>query len=360
LQVLNLPDHLLSRSSFTAEFPLDRPARPGWLTVPLAAVYGPAADMYHRVFDSIHVFHAPAPVISIGNLVVGGTGKTPCTIELARMIMEIEPRLAAANAIAVLSRGFGRATSDMVVVEPNSDYHRTGDEPLLIKQAEPRLAVVVHVDRNKSALLAVHKLGSRLLLLDDGFQNRRLARDLDVVLLDGAHPFGNGKVLPAGPLREGRRALIRASLIIGVGKDFSVAQKLAADLGKPFAGAIPKLTLPLELSTDLSTPVYLLTSIARPSRFYNMLVTKGLNVLSGEAFGDHHRFTRKELDGVAKAAEQAGAKYVLTTSKDRVRIQSWPYQTPLLVANLRLDFVHRDELEALVRPLIGSAVKSVE
>ncbi|HEY3294907.1 MAG TPA: tetraacyldisaccharide 4'-kinase [bacterium] len=360
MQVLNLPDHLLSRSSFTAEFPLDRPAWPALLTVPLAALYGPAADVYHRVFDAMHVFHAPAPVISVGNIVVGGTGKTPCTIALAQMLADLEPALAEPNAVAILSRGFGRATSDMVVVDTDSDYHRTGDEPLLIKQAVPKLAVLVHVNRNKTAVFAVSKFGSKILLLDDGFQNRRLARDLDLVLLDGAHPFGNGKVLPAGPLREGIRALERASAIIGVGKDFLAAEQVAKRYGKPFAAAIPKLTLPTELSTELSTPVYLLTSIARPSRFYNMLIAKGLNVLGGEAFGDHHRFTQKELARVANAAQSAGAHYVLTTGKDRTRIRTWPYDIPVLVADLRLDFVHREKIEILLRPIIQKALGKVE
>lgn len=355
MQVLNLPDHLLSRSSFTAEFPLDRPTSPAWLTVPLAALYGPAADIYHRVFDSIRVFHAPVPVISVGNLVVGGTGKTPCVMALSQMMMEMEPALAVPNAIAVLSRGFGRATSDLVVVEAGSDYHRTGDEPLLIKQTVPRIAVVVHVDRNKSAVFAVRKLGSRLLLLDDGFQNRRLARDLDLVLLDGAHPFGNGKVLPAGPLREGKRALQRASAIIGVGEDVTAARAVAAEFGKPFSGAIPRLSLPPELDADLTTPVYLLTSIARPSRFFNMLIDKGLKIVGGEAFGDHHRFTPKELKGVADAARESGAHCVLTTGKDHVRINAWPDEIPLLVADLRLEFVRPEDVESLIRPFVKKA-----
>jgi tetraacyldisaccharide 4'-kinase len=359
LKVLTLPDQILSRSSFTAEFPLDKPTFPAPLTVPLSAVYRVAADFYHHHISWKRAYRAPVPVISVGNLVVGGTGKTPCTIALARMITDMEPSLAEPNRLAVLSRGFGRASSDLVVVEEDSDYHQTGDEPLLIKRSVPTLAVLVHVLRNKTAQYAVRKLGSRLLLLDDAFQNRGMARDLDLVLLDGKHPFGNGRVLPAGPLREGKEALKRATAIIGVGSDFSPAAEVAARYGKPFVGAVPRLLLPEEILAESAAPVYLLTSIARPSRFFKMLAERGITVVGGEAFGDHHRFTRKEIAGVAEGARRKGAKYILTTGKDRTRIRDWNYDLPLLVADLNLEFVQREEMQKLVMTVVKTAAESI-
>jgi tetraacyldisaccharide 4'-kinase len=359
LEATTLFDQALSRSSFTGEFPLDRPASPALVTVPLSWLYGFGAGWYHRQFNPKHAYRPEVPVISVGNLAVGGTGKTPTVIALVRLITRTVPALAQPNRIAVLSRGYGRGVSDLQVVESSSNYQLTGDEPLLTKQTLPDSAVVVHADRRIAARFAIEKLGSRLLIQDDGFQNRELGRDLDLVCVDGRAPLGNGWPLPAGPLREKPEALARASAILGIGTETSAASSMARKLGKTFVSGNPVEILPDELLTDLSTPVFVLVSIARPTRFVNMLKEKGLNIVGGEAFGDHHRFRRGELSTVAELAERAGARAIITTAKDRVRISEWPGPLPLLSADVRIEFREEQKVLEILEPVLSEVVKRI-
>ncbi len=276
---------------------------------------------------------------------------------LGRLLMKLQPELAKPNALAVLSRGYGRESRELVVVEPGMNYRLCGDEPLLIKQALPNATVVVHAERTSAAQHAVGRLGAWLLLLDDGFQHRKIARDLDLVLVDGLEPLGNGRLLPAGPLREAPRALVRASMLIGVGVEVEAAARLAARLGKPFIQAVPSLTLPPELIEDPSRPLFVLTSIARPSRFTRMLLDKSLNIKGELAFRDHHRFTKDDVIAVCLAARQSGAMAVITTAKDRLRLTSWPDDLPLHVAELSLELVPDQILHETLAEWAGKAMK---
>lgn len=313
----------------------------------------------HQSVQSLRgTYRPPVPVISVGNITVGGTGKTPCVIELVRWIATREPRLARPNAIAVLSRGYGRTDRRLVVVEPDMDYVRTGDEPLLIKRALPQAAVVVHARRSRAARFAVETLGAKLLILDDGFQHRALARDLDLVVLDPAAPFGNGRLLPAGPLREPRRALSRAHALALVGEGTPGLSPGVEIPALPVVIFDSGLELPPELSTGLSTKVWLLTSIARPSRLYNQLIRKEIQVVGHSLYPDHFCFLDSDLQRVAAAAKQARAGVVITTAKDRVRIRRWISDLPLATVELRLTVKSPEILRGLMEPLLRKAVAS--
>lgn len=347
---------LHSRLLLSGEFPEDHAVRPACVTVPLSWLYG-AGVFVHKFARSVHGAYRPStPVISVGNITVGGTGKTPVVIALLGWLMENYPRLAAPNAVAVLSRGYGREDKSLVTVEPDMDYLRTGDEPLLIKRALPQAAVVVHANRARAALFAVETLGAKLLILDDGFQHQALARDLDLVVLDPFSPFGNGYLLPAGPLRESRQALVRADGIAIIGEDSALRQFAAERFGKPVIQFVPELTLPKELSTDLSTPVWLLTSIARPSRLLNQLINMKINIIGHSVFRDHHRFTDRDLRQSSDEAKRSGARIVLATQKDKVRISSWVSELPLSVVEYRLKMRTPEILLNLVEPIVGRAV----
>ena len=145
------PNDISSRLLLSGEFPPDHAVRPAILTVPLSWVYGTGVSVHRAVRSLRGAYRPPVPVISVGNITVGGTGKTPCVIELVRWIAAREPRLAGPNSVAVLSRGYGRRDGGLVVVEPSMDYVHTGDEPLLIKRAVPQAAVVVHARRSYAA-----------------------------------------------------------------------------------------------------------------------------------------------------------------------------------------------------------------
>jgi tetraacyldisaccharide 4'-kinase len=349
-------DNIPSRLLLSGEFPPDRAAPPAFVTVPLSWLYRAGVSL-HQIIRSVHGTYRPSvPVVSIGNITVGGTGKTPCVIALLRWIMEHYPQLAAPNAVAVLSRGYGRDARNLVVVEPDSDYLRAGDEPLLIKREMPQAAVVVFANRAQAARHAVGILGVKLLILDDGFQHRAVARDLDLVVLDPKSPFGNGHLLPAGPLREPSRALLRADGFVLVGIDSANHQNRDNLIPKPTIHFEPELTLPRELSTNLSTPVWLLTAIARPNRLYNQLVSMKINIVGHSVFRDHYRFTDADLLKCADEAKRSGAKLVLTTQKDRIRISRWLAEVPLVVAEYRLIVRNPDILHKLMEPIVGRAV----
>jgi tetraacyldisaccharide 4'-kinase len=152
-------------------------------------------------------------VISIGNLTVGGTGKTLLAAHVAETLLRAGAR------VAILSRGYGRRSrEDTVVVSDRdrvlADAERAGDEPLFLARRLPGVPVIVGADRARSGRIAIERFGATVLVLDDAFQNRRLAKDLDIVAVDGRRPFGNGRMLPAGPLRMPKAEIARAGAIV--------------------------------------------------------------------------------------------------------------------------------------------------
>ena len=318
-------------------------------------VYGLGARCYHIFHDLRKPYRPPVPVISVGNLTVGGTGKTPTVIALTQLVWKLRPEWGELNRVAILTRGYGRRSRELVVVSAGSAWEECGDEPILIKRSLPDAAVVVHPDRVKSARYAVEQLGARCLILDDGFQHRRLARDLDLVLMDGDHPVGNGRMIPAGPLREPAANVRRASLIIGVGDTFEAARKLATSVGKPFASVAPVMTLPQMLLDGRKHKVTALTSIARPQRFINYLINNRIEIISIAVYPDHHRFKVSDLSSTAAKAHAAGAEAILTTEKDLVRIPHWTSPIPLLAVKMYMHI--RDEV-LLSEFLVNTALKT--
>ena len=274
---------------------------------------------------------APVPVVSVGNLTVGGTGKTPVVAELARRLSR------RGRVVAVLSRGYGgRGRGSRIVSDGTrilEDARLAGDEPRLLAEALPGVAVLAGADRLRSAELAHGRLGAAVAILDDGLQHRRLHRDLEVVVLDADRPFGNGALLPAGPLREGPAALRRADLlwatqVEGEGGGAGGGPRpfeLAAAAGIPL---VQSRYRPVRLRLGETChppealdgqPVLALTGIARPSRFVRTLEGLGARVVGLHAHPDHHAFREVEVAAALEAARRQGAR-VVTTEKDAVRL----------------------------------------
>jgi tetraacyldisaccharide 4'-kinase len=291
---------------------------------------------------------AGVPVISIGNVAVGGAGKTPAAIA-------VSARLAArGRRVAVLSRGYGASRSDPRVVSDGSRVllgaGEAGDEPTLLARRLPGVAVLCGPRRAALAVTAVATLGADVLVLDDGFQHRALARDLDVVVLDAANPFGNGHLLPRGPNREPRAALRRAGLVWLSRVDQADAEALEAlrALAVEATGrdAVESRHAPVDvvdgtLARSLGREalrgarVLALCGLARPGAFRRTLAALGAEVVAERAFPDHHRFTDRELDEALRAADAAGARAV-TTEKDAVRLAPARAADPRLCA-VRID-----------------------
>jgi tetraacyldisaccharide 4'-kinase len=279
----------------------------------------------------------PCPVVSVGNLTVGGTGKTPAVELVARWLADGGAR------VVVLSRGYGRrpgAPVDLVSDggEPRLSAERAGDEPLLLARRLPGVAVVVGVDRLAAGRWAVTHLRPDVVLLDDGFQQRRLLKDVEIVCLDAHAPWGPGGLIPRGTLREPPSALARAHLVImtraSTRADLS---DLLAEI-RQHAGPVPCLAADYAVDglEDLGSgtlypgaalrgrAVLAFAGIAAPDRLRDTLTAHGAVVRGLVAFPDHHPYEARDLRAVARQARAVGASLLVTTEKDAVRLLRSP------------------------------------
>lgn len=301
-----------------------------WLTAPLAPLYGMAVKARNQAFDRHpeRIAHAEAPVVSIGNLSTGGTGKTPLTLALAEALQE----LGWTNAI--LSRGYrGKRTVDPMDVTPDSSPRETGDEPALMARRLGSGRVVVGRRRYAAALRALStEPPPRVLLLDDGFQHRALHRDLDLLLLDGVRRWGNGRMLPLGDLREPLASAGRAdALVVTRGSRADRASVLAwwerYGSGGPvfwvdFAiGALRRLDTGERRVLPASVgPLLAFCALGHPEAFYADLLVAGLVWVDTRSFLDHHPLSTRELERLQDAARSAGAEGMVCTEKDAVKL----------------------------------------
>jgi tetraacyldisaccharide 4'-kinase len=320
--------------------------------MPLAWAFGYAVRARNRRYDRPGAStSAPIPVLSVGNLVAGGAGKTPLVAWLVRRLQ------AEGRRPAIVTRGYGgRAGKGPLLVSsgggPLAGPEVCGDEPVLLAITLAGVTVLAGSDRVAGAEAAAVE-GADVVVLDDGFQHRRLSRDLDLVLLDGASPFGNGRLLPAGPLREPAGALARASAVIVTrcppDADVSALAGTVARYapGTPviraghrragFVGAASEPALKPER-------VVAFCGIGNPVPFLRDLEEEGVEVVAARVFPDHHPYLPREIEGLRKLARTHRAALV-TTEKDRVRVPS-PGVDSLLA--LRIETVVHDE-EALLR-----------
>jgi len=269
------------------------------------------------------------PVISVGNISVGGRGKTPVVQEIARRLIAMGERP------SILSRGYARRrVEDGVVVVSDgrrllADVTRSGDEPMLLARALSGAAVLVAEERHLAGVLAERQFDRTVHLLDDGFQHVQLARDVDLVIVN-AHDFED-RTVPFGRLREPVQAL-RAATAIVIDEDAGPLPAAArAQLDATIGTRTPVFTLrrmsaawqPLEADRPWPpspVPVLAVAAIAAPERFRRTLDASGWPVADMLTFRDHHWFTRRDLDRIASHAARVGAAAVVTTSKDAMRL----------------------------------------
>ena len=249
------------------------------------------------------------PVVSIGNLSTGGAGKTPLTIALAKALT------ARGVHVAVLSRGYGRRSALPVLVDPGGIVQEFGDEPLLIA-SESQVSVYVAAERFEAGLLAERSAPSSLgvHLLDDGFQHRQLARDVDILLLSRRDLSDH--LLPAGNLRETPRAALRAQVIAIPADEPEVEAQLKS---RGWQGIVWRIRRRMEIP-QLDGPVGAFCGVARPNQFFQGLESAGVKLATRTEFADHHNYTAADLARIESEARSAGARSILTTEKDRIRI----------------------------------------
>jgi tetraacyldisaccharide 4'-kinase len=317
----------------------------GCITRPLSLLYAWALYVRHWLYDRKWLVqkHAPLPVVSIGNLVSGGVGKTQVALLLAEALEDV----------AILSRGYrGRAEKgrEPVLATPLLTAEACGDEPWLLASRLPHAQVIVHPDRYRSALFA-EKLGARVLLLDDGMQHRKLFRNVEIVVLCGSDPFGGGHFLPRGFLREDPARLKHADLVVFVGKPSErVEEKVAALTQAPCVEAYVCVK---EVRSLIDEPIPSLDGrkigifcgIGNPGRFTASMKDLGADVVAVRYLPDHRTIGEKELQTFAALCKERGAEYLLCTEKDRVKLPSFAASSPVPIgwARVELEIVRNRE-----------------
>ncbi len=307
----------------------------------LSAIFSPAAcayDLAGRARGALaRPYHASVPVVCVGNLTAGGAGKTPVALAVAARLG------AAGREVHFLSRGYGgHETGPLRVAPGRHGFREVGDEALLLARRAPTW---VARDRVKGARAAV-EAGAQTIVMDDGFQNPSLAKDISLLVVDGAYGFGNGRVMPAGPLREPiGRGLGRAAAVVLVGAG-------TAELAARLAHGPPVLRARL-VSTDdaralAGRKVVAFAGIGRPEKFFATLREIGCDVVESIAFPDHHPFKARDLDLVLALARERGARPV-TTEKDAVRL---PPEIGAEVATVAVEIAWEDAaaLDRILRP----------
>jgi len=332
---------------------------------PLSALYGAivrARLVLYRA-GALASRGAGAPVVSVGNLTAGGTGKTPLVGWVARSLAREGRR------VCVLSRGYRRADERRRVVVSDgvrllADAREGGDEPrLLAEQLLGVASVVSDADRVAAARWATEVLGADALVLDDGFQHLRLARDLDVVTLDATDPWGGGRLLPRGRLREPAAGLARAGCVVITRADLATdLDGLRAEVARLCPAPVLASRLrtralrPLRPEPDAGPPgggrprrAAAFCAVGNPRAFFAHLRADGHELAHTRAFPDHHAYTQADLDRLAREAEARGASALLTTAKDAVKLRALTSPLPCYVVHVEPVIEGEDVLLGLLR-----------
>lgn len=324
-----------------------------------------------------------AVVLSIGNITVGGTGKTPLVIWLCKQIIS-DSRFQISNSqCAILTRGY-KASQDSRPKTQDSrqktqDYR---DELAILIERCPEVKVIVNPDRVGGAVEAINKFGAKVLIMDDGFQHRRLERDLDIVAIDATRPFGYGKMLPAGLLREPVSSLKRADAVVITRCD-QITKNELSELEKKLrttnsdmiiarsihAPAYVKSTDNKEISLEYlkGKKIFAFCGIGNPDAFLNTIKQLGANLVSSKVYNDHHHYTNNCLTDIYEQAGALKADLILTTQKDwtkilsdfRIQISDFESSLPLAYIGIEIKFLSgEDKLRGLIENTLAGKISS--
>jgi tetraacyldisaccharide 4'-kinase len=323
------------------------------LSVLYSAIIRTRLSLYRR--GTFHTTKLDRPVISVGNITTGGTGKTPLVEWVARSLA------AAGKKVCILTRGYGRDNPDrMVIVSDGKTIFATpseaGDEPFLLATNLVGMAAVIsNADRVAAGNEAIRQFDTDCFILDDGFQHLRLQRDLNIVTIDATNPWGGGHLLPYGRLREPLSGLSRADCIVITRTDqVTNLDALHSDIRK-HAPNVPvfqsrmktsRITPLNDSSEALVPPVAAFCAVGNPSSFFNSLTHE---VVLQKGFPDHHRYSQSDIDSLIDSARRASANSLITTAKDAVKLRSLSFSLPCYVHEIEPWIENADELIRLIR-----------
>jgi len=330
---------------------------PGFLFLPLALLYG-AIIFIRNIFYELSVFKThqiDRPVISVGNVTVGGSGKTPAVQFLARYFID------KGKSVCILSRGYGRSSKGTVVVSDGRQItcspDTAGDEPYLLARLCPSACVIVDENRIRAAQFARNRFNPDIFLLDDGFQHRKLGRDIDIVALRADQPYGNGFLLPAGPLREPKFSLRRADILwfnhTGHSPKVPLTNKPTVHVTYRVTNLIDKIgkTYPPNLT---GKSVIGFCGLGTPESFRHTLDQLGATISDFVTFKDHHQYTNKDIEDLETLLRKSDAELILTTEKDWVKLPELKNLDHWCYLRITVEILDMDTID-----LIEKNIKSV-
>jgi len=333
---------------------------------PLSLLYGAVTrtrlSLYRR--GTFHTTKLDRPVISIGNITTGGTGKTPLVEYVARLLA------AQGKKVCILTRGYGRKDPHLQVIVSDgygvlASPSEAGDEPYLLATKLTGLAAVISsADRIAAGREAIKDFGTDCFVLDDGFQHLRLARDLNVVTIDATNPWGGGRLLPHGRLRESVEGMSRVDCVVitrcdqvesvgGLREEIAQLTK-----GKPIFESQMRLVRvsPLKNGGESLAPpacVGAFCAVGNPASFLTMLRRAGYEIAVERAFPDHHVYSQEEIDAIIRSARDAKADVLVTTAKDAVKLRTLSFSIPCYVVEIEISIDDADAFGRLVSEACG-------
>ena len=330
---------------------------------PLSLLYGAVTrtrlSLYRR--GTFQTTKLDRPVISIGNITTGGTGKTPLVEWVARTIASHGKR------VCILTRGYGRKDPHLQVIVSDgygvlASPAEAGDEPyLLATKLTGQAAVISSADRIAAGEEAIKDFGTECFVLDDGFQHLRLSRDLNIVTIDATNPWGGGKLLPHGRLREAPEGLSRADCVVitrcdQVGDTSELEREIQRLTGdKPIFRSQMRPVGVVSLKNGaqlLEAParVAAFCAVGNPGSFYENLRQLGYEIALQRSFPDHHVYTQAEIDALIK---DAGAASLITTAKDAVKLRALSFSVPCYVLEIAIAIEGEDEFTKLILDIVN-------
>ena len=328
---------------------------------PLSLLYGAVTrtrlSLYRR--GTFHTTKLDRPVISIGNITTGGTGKTPLVEYVARMIASHGKK------VCILTRGYGRKDPHLqVIVSDGYDVlaspSEAGDEPyLLATKLAGQAAVISSADRIAAGEEAIKDFGTEVFVLDDGFQHLRLARDLNIVCVDATNPWGGGRLLPYGRLRESLEGMGRADCAVLTRCDqVESVEALRAEVGELTSGRpiFESRMRPVRVASLKNGPetialpgrVGAFCAVGNPGSFFENLRGLGYEIGLERAFADHHAYSQSDVDALHQLAKETGASALITTAKDAVKLKGLTFALPCYVLEIEININEADAFQKLV------------
>lgn len=322
------------------------------LLPPLSALYGAVTrtrlSLYQR--GTFHTTKLDRPVISVGNITAGGTGKTPLAEWMSKTIA------AEGKKVCILTRGYGRENPQRQVVVSDAQTilatpNEAGDEPyLLATKLLGSAAVISNADRITAGRYAIENFGSDCFILDDGFQHLRLARDLNIVAIDATNPWGGGQLLPHGRLREPISGLSRADCVVLTRCDQAENTEALTNQIRDLIRDRPifRSTMKAAYAQVVTGPVAAFCAVGNPRSFFAQVRNSGYELVFEKAFRDHHNYSQQDVESLVRGARDAGAQSLITTAKDAVKLRSLSFSLPWCVLEIEISLENEDAFRRMI------------